>query len=253
MSDVRLAEAPEAELAPPAEAAQPQTGEATLALAHVARAYRTGSGQVSVLKDACLSLAAGEMVALVGPSGAGKSTLLHIAGLLERPDAGEVLIAGEKASELSDDARTALRRGHIGFVYQFHHLLPEFSALENVVLPQMIAGLRRKEAERRTRELLAYLRVEGRASHRPAELSGGEQQRVAIARAVANAPRILLADEPTGNLDPKTAAHVFAALKTLVRESGVAALIATHNFHLASEMDRTVTIEEGAIVPAKLD
>jgi lipoprotein-releasing system ATP-binding protein len=192
------------------------------------------------------------MVALVAPSGAGKSTLLHIAGLLERPDAGEVVIGGTAASGLGDDERTALRRTEIGFVYQFHHLLPEFSALENVVLPQMIAGLQRREAERRGRELLAYLRVDHRATHRPAELSGGEQQRVAIARAVANAPRVLLADEPTGNLDPKTAAHVFAALRTLVRESGLAALMATHNYALAAEMDRTVTIEDGAIMAAEV-
>jgi lipoprotein-releasing system ATP-binding protein len=186
----------------------------------------------------------------VAPSGTGKSTLLHIAGLLEHPDAGEVLIAGEPASRLGDDGRTSLRRRQIGFVYQFHHLLPEFSALENLVLPQMIAGLRRREAEKRAMQLLAYLRLDARAAHRPAELSGGEQQRVAIARAVINAPRVLLADEPTGNLDPHTADHVFAALRSLVRESGLAALIATHNYALAAEMDRTVTIADGAIVPA---
>jgi len=225
--------------------------KSALALENVSRAYRTGSGPLPVLKGANLAVASGEMVALVAPSGAGKSTLLHIAGLLEHPDSGEVFIGGEAASTLGDDARTALRRTHIGFVYQFHHLLPEFSALENVVLPQMIAGLGRREAEKRGRELLAYLRVDQRATHRPAELSGGEQQRVAIARAVANAPRLLLADEPTGNLDPKTSGHVFAALKVLVRESGLAALFATHNYTLAAEMDRTVTIEDGAIVPAK--
>jgi len=223
-----------------------------LSLRGVARAYRTGSGPLTVLRDAQLTVAPGEMVALVAPSGAGKSTLLHLAGLLERPDSGEVFIRGEATSGLGDDARTALRRTQIGFVYQFHHLLPEFSALENVVLPQMIAGLARREAEERAAELLAYLRVDGRATHRPAELSGGEQQRVAIARAVANAPRVLLADEPTGNLDPKTAGHVFDALRTLVRESGLATLIATHNFTLAAGMDRTITIEDGAIVPAKL-
>jgi lipoprotein-releasing system ATP-binding protein len=207
---------------------------------------------VVVVLGASLSVAEGEMVALVAPSGAGKSTLLHIAGLLEHPDSGEVLIGGRGAAGLSDEERTAFRRSEIGFVYQFHHLLPEFSALENVLLPQMIAGLSRKEAERRTRELLTYLRIDQRANHRPAELSGGEQQRVAIARAVANAPRVLLADEPTGNLDPKTADHVFAALKALVRESGLAALIATHNYALAREMDRTVTIEDGAIVAASI-
>jgi lipoprotein-releasing system ATP-binding protein len=226
--------------------------KSALALEGVARVYRTGSGPLQVLKDASLAVAVGEMVALVAPSGAGKSTLLHIAGLLEHPDAGEVFIGGQAASTLNDDGRTALRRRQIGFVYQFHHLLPEFSALENLVLPQMIAGLTRKEAERRGHELLAYLRIEERASHRPAELSGGEQQRVAIARAVVNAPRVLLADEPTGNLDPKTAEHVFAALKVLVRESGLAALIATHNYALAAEMDCTVTIADGAIVPAKV-
>jgi lipoprotein-releasing system ATP-binding protein len=225
--------------------------ESALALQDIARAYRTGSGPLVVLKKAGLAVAPGEMVALVAPSGAGKSTLLHIAGLLERPDAGEVLIAGRATSRLSDEERTALRRTQIGFVYQFHHLLPEFSALENVALPQMIGGLKRHDAESRARELLGYLRVSQRADHRPAELSGGEQQRVAIARAVANAPRILLADEPTGNLDPKTAGHVFEALKALVRESGLAALIATHNFALAAELDRTITIEDGMIVEGR--
>jgi lipoprotein-releasing system ATP-binding protein len=233
---------------PPAPAAT----RGALALESIALTYKTGSGPLPVLRNASLVLAPGEMVALVAPSGAGKSTLLHVAGLLERPDAGEVFILGESTSSLGDVARTALRRNQVGFVYQFHHLLPEFSALENVVLPQLIAGLGRKEAEGRAGELLAYLRVDQRADHRPSELSGGEQQRVAIARAVANAPRVLLADEPTGNLDPKTAGHVFDALKNLVRQSGLAALIATHNFALAADMDRTVTIEEGEIVPAHL-
>ena len=238
--------------APPPAALKAEARKSALALEGIQRAYKTGSGPLVVLKDANLSVAVGEMVALVAPSGAGKSTLLHIAGLLEHPDAGEVLIAGEPASRLGDDARTALRRRQIGFVYQFHHLLPEFTAQENLVLPQMIAGLPRREAEKRALELLKYLRVDQRATHRPAELSGGEQQRVAIARAVVNAPRLLLADEPTGNLDPKTAAHVFSTLKELVRESGLAALIATHNYALAAEMDRTVTIEDGAIVPARV-
>lgn len=224
--------------------------KSALALEGIARAYKTGSGPLIVLKNASLSVAVGEMVALVAPSGTGKSTLLHIAGLLEHPDSGEVLIAGEPASKLGDDARTALRRRQIGFVYQFHHLLPEFSAQENLVLPQLIAGLPKREAEKRALELLKYLQVDQRATHRPAELSGGEQQRVAIARAVVNAPRLLLADEPTGNLDPKTAQHVFATLKALVRETGLAALIATHNYALAAEMDRIVTIEDGAIVPS---
>ena len=233
--------------------AAPSAGEReAIRLEGVARVYRTGSRTLEVLRDARLAVAPGEMVALVAPSGAGKSTLLHLAGLLEKPDAGEVFIAGEATSTLNDDARTAMRRTRIGFVYQFHHLLPEFSAAENLVIPQMIAGLGRREAERRAHELLSYLRIDGRASHRPAELSGGEQQRVAIARAVANAPRVLLADEPTGNLDPETASHVFGALKSLVRESGLAALIATHNFALAAEMDRTVTLRDGEIVPADL-
>jgi len=187
-------------------------------------------------------------VALVGPSGAGKSTLLHIAGLLEHPDAGEVYIAGAATSNLSDVERTRIRRVEIGFVYQFHHLLPEFSALENVVMPQMIRGLSRREAGVRSTELLSYLGLKDRLTHRPAELSGGEQQRVAIARAVANAPRILLADEPTGNLDVRTADHVFATLGQLVRASGIAAIIATHNMDIAAQMDRRVTIREGQVV-----
>ena len=236
----------------PMETPAAPTPSGSLALVGVARSYRTGEAPLPVLRGAQLSVAPGEMVALVAPSGAGKSTLLHIAGLLERPDEGEVYIGGQATTGLGDAARTALRRTEIGFVYQFHHLLPEFSALENLMLPQMIAGLDRKEAESRARELLAYLRVDHRATHRPAELSGGEQQRVAIARAVANAPRVLLADEPTGNLDPKTAGHVFDALSTLVRESGLAALIATHNFALAEGMDRAITITDGAIVPADL-
>ena len=231
-------------------AAAPPSG--SLALAGVGRSYRTGSAPLLVLRGANLDVQPGEMVALVAPSGAGKSTLLHIAGLLEPPDEGEVFIGGQATTGMGDGARTALRRTEIGFVYQFHHLLPEFSALENLMLPQMIAGLDRREAERRARELLAYLRVDHRATHRPAELSGGEQQRVAIARAVANAPRVLLADEPTGNLDPKTAGHVFDALRSLVRESGLAALIATHNFALAEGMDRAITIADGAIVPSDL-
>jgi lipoprotein-releasing system ATP-binding protein len=220
---------------------------AALTLDSVERRYGRGETTVEVLNDASLELTPGQSVALVAPSGAGKSTLLHLAGLLERPNAGEVLIGGAKTSTMSDDMRTALRRTEIGFVYQFHHLLPEFSALENLVLPQMIAGLSRGEAARRARELLAYLGLAERASHRPAELSGGEQQRVAIARAVANGPRVLLADEPTGNLDPKTADHVFATLASLVKASGLAALIATHNMDLAARMDRRVTIREGRV------
>jgi len=220
---------------------------AALSLEAVERRYGRGQTTVEVLNSASLELVAGQSVALIAPSGAGKSTLLHLAGLLERPDAGEVRIGGAATSTMSDDKRTALRRTEIGFVYQFHHLLPEFSALENLILPQMIAGLKRAQAAARARELLAYLGLSQRESHRPAELSGGEQQRVAIARAVANGPRVLLADEPTGNLDPKTADHVFATLAGLVRASGLAALVATHNMDLAARMDRRVTIRDGRV------
>ena len=220
---------------------------AALTLDSVERRYGRGETTVEVLAGASLELTPGQSVALVAPSGAGKSTLLHLAGLLERPNAGEVTIGGAATSTMSDDKRTALRRTEIGFVYQFHHLLPEFSALENLVLPQMIAGLSRAEAASRARDLLAYLGLAERESHRPAELSGGEQQRVAIARAVANGPRVLLADEPTGNLDPKTADHVFATLTALVKASGLAALIATHNMDLAARMDRRVTIRDGQV------
>ncbi len=220
---------------------------AALTLEAVERRYGRGETIVEVLTGATLSIYAGQSVALIAPSGAGKSTLLHVAGLLERPSAGEVTIAGSATSTMTDDQRTSLRRSQIGFVYQFHHLLPEFSALENLVLPQMIAGLRRREAENRSRELLAYLGLSKRESHRPAELSGGEQQRVAIARAVANGPRILLADEPTGNLDPKTADLVFGTLAELVKATGLAALIATHNMDLAARMTRRVTIRDGEV------
>ena len=218
-----------------------------LALDRVERRYGRGETTVEVLAGASLALNPGQSVALIAPSGAGKSTLLHLAGLLERPNSGEVMIGGALTSTMTDDERTALRRTEIGFVYQFHHLLPEFSALENLVLPQMIAGLPRAEAARRARELLSYLGLAQRESHRPAELSGGEQQRVAIARAVANGPRVLLADEPTGNLDPKTADHVFATLATLVKASSLAALVATHNMDLAGRMDRRVTIRDGQV------
>ncbi len=220
---------------------------AALALQGVERRYGRGDTTVEVLAGADLELIAGQSVALIAPSGAGKSTLLHLAGLLERPDAGEIRIGGAATSTMSDDKRTALRRTEIGFVYQFHHLLPEFSALENLVLPQMIAGLSRAQAGTRARELLAYLGLSRRETHRPAELSGGEQQRVAIARAVANSPRVLLADEPTGNLDPKTAGHVFGTLAGLVKASGLAALVATHNMDLAARMDRRVTIRDGRV------
>ena len=221
--------------------------EAVLRLERIERRYGRGETTIEVLAGAELSLKAGESVALIAPSGAGKSTLLHVAGLLERPDAGEVRVGGHATSEMNDDRRTAIRRSQIGFVYQFHHLLPEFSALENVVLPQMIAGLKRAEATARARELLGFLGLAARESHRPAELSGGEQQRVAIARAVANAPRVVLADEPTGNLDPKTADHVFDTLAALVKASRVAALVATHNLDLAARMDRRVTLRDGRV------
>jgi lipoprotein-releasing system ATP-binding protein len=222
--------------------------EPALHLDRVERRYKEGAGHLEILKGAELVLHPGEMVALVAPSGAGKSTLLHVAGLLERPDGGDVLIGGRSTTGMGDTERTRMRREEIGFVYQFHYLLPEFSAVENVVVPQMIRGLSRKEARGRASELLVFLGLGERLAHRPAELSGGEQQRVAIARAVANAPRLLLADEPTGNLDPQTAGHVFSTLVSLVRASGLAALIATHNMELAGRMDRRLTLRDGLIV-----
>jgi lipoprotein-releasing system ATP-binding protein len=220
-----------------------------LYLAKVARRYRQGTGFLEILRDAELAIFPGEVVALVAPSGTGKSTLLHVAGLLEKPDRGEVFVNGAPTSAMDDIGRTRLRREEIGFVYQFHHLLPEFSALENVVMPQLIGGLAKPEARARASELLKFLGLAERLRHRPAELSGGEQQRVAIARAVANAPRLLLADEPTGNLDPQTASQVFSTLNAIVRASGLAALVATHNLDLAARMDRRVTIRNGAVVP----
>jgi lipoprotein-releasing system ATP-binding protein len=224
------------------------TMDAVLKIDNVSRHYGEGETRIDILKQADFAMRKGEMVGLVAPSGTGKSTLLHLAGLLERPNDGNVFVGGRDCGALPDGERTAIRRADIGFVYQFHHLLPEFSALENVMMPQMIAGLGRKEARERAGQLLDYLRVGHRGEHRPAELSGGEQQRVAIARAVANAPRILLADEPTGNLDPTTAHYVFDALEALVRQSGLAALFATHNHELAARMDRRVTLEEGKVV-----
>ncbi len=221
---------------------------AVLRLSGIERHYREGAGRLSILDGAELSVAPGELVALVAPSGAGKSTLLHIAGLLEKPDKGEVLIDGVPVGAVSDADRTAIRRMKIGFVYQFHHLLPEFTALENVMMPQLIRGLSKGEAAKRAKELLSYMRLGDRVQHRPSELSGGEQQRVAIARAVANAPRLLLADEPTGNLDPTTAHYVFDALAALVRASGLAALIVTHNMDLAERMDRRITLQAGKVV-----
>jgi lipoprotein-releasing system ATP-binding protein len=227
---------------------QPDEDMPILFLHGVERQYRQGDATLHILKGAELAVWPGQSVALVAPSGAGKSTLLHIAGLLEHPDHGDVYIEGHATAILPDAERTRIRRNEIGFVYQSHHLLPEFTALENVLLPQMIRGLSRSEAKKRATELLGYLGLQNRLTHRPAELSGGEQQRVAIARAVANAPRILLADEPTGNLDLHTADHVFAALTQLVRASGLAAIIATHNMELAARMDRRVTLREGQVV-----
>ncbi|MFN9096547.1 MAG: ABC transporter ATP-binding protein [Alphaproteobacteria bacterium] len=222
--------------------------EAPLRLAAVERRYRTEAGELPVLLGADLTIAAGEIVALVAPSGTGKSTLLHLAGLLEKPDGGEVFIAGQAAGSLSDEARTTIRRTTIGFVYQFHHLLPEFTAAENIILPQLAAGKSRAEALQRAKNLLGIFGLQGRLDHRPGKLSGGEQQRVAIARALANQPRLLLADEPTGNLDVGTSDRVFAELLEQVRGQGLAALIATHNPDLARRMDRVVTLRDGKIV-----
>jgi lipoprotein-releasing system ATP-binding protein len=213
----------------------------------IERRYLQGDATLDILKGAELAVWPGQSIALIAPSGAGKSTLLHIAGLLEQPDAGEVYINDRATSTLGDAERTRIRRNDIGFVYQAHHLLPEFTAQENVMLPQMLRGLSRREAAARAAELLGYLGLKERLPHRPAELSGGEQQRVAIARAVANAPRVLLADEPTGNLDPRTSEHVFNSLTQLVRASGLAAVIATHNMDIASRMDRRVTLRDGKV------
>lgn len=222
--------------------------EAVLKLVGVERHYEQGERKLTILNGADFTLHRGEMVALVAPSGAGKSTLLHTAGLLEKPDAGEVFLNDRACGRLTDGERTAIRRNEIGFVYQFHHLLPEFSALENIIMPQLIAGLPKAEASARAQQMLEYMKIGKRGHHRPSELSGGEQQRVAIARAVANAPQVLLADEPTGNLDPKTASYVFEAMEALVRQSGLCAMIATHNHELAARMDRRVTLDQGKIV-----
>jgi lipoprotein-releasing system ATP-binding protein len=221
-----------------------------LVMRGVQRVYRSAAGDLPVLRGADLTLAAGEIVALVAPSGTGKSTLLHLAGLLEKPDGGAVLIDGRDSGTLSDPQRTLIRRDTIGFVYQFHHLLPEFTALENVALPQMIAGKPRVQAAARARSLLEAFGLGARLAHLPGKLSGGEQQRVAIARALANAPKLLLADEPTGNLDAGTSGLVFVELLQMVRNHGVAALIATHNPELANRMDRKVTLRDGLITAA---
>jgi lipoprotein-releasing system ATP-binding protein len=229
------------------------TAPPALALQGIRRAFtQADAPPLTVLDGADLSIRAGEIVALVGPSGSGKSTLLQIAGLLERPDAGEVLLGGEAASGLGDGGRTRMRRRTLGFVYQYHHLLPEFSAEENIIVPQMVAGRSKAEARVRARDLLQRMGLAKRGHHRPGQLSGGEQQRVAIARALANAPRVLLADEPTGNLDPHTADAVFAEFMRLVREEGLAGLIATHNPELARRMDRVVTLKDGRVETARV-
>ena len=223
--------------------------EPVLSIRGLTRTYVTAAGPLPVLRGVDLDVAAGEIVGLVGPSGSGKSSLLHAAGLLEHPDGGRIVIEGRDCSDLSDKARTRVRLGAVGFVYQFHHLLPEFSALDNVALPQMIAGKSRAAAQARALDLLGQLGLAERTTHQPAQLSGGEQQRVAVARALANAPRLLLADEPTGNLDPHTSTAVFDNLYDLVRRTGVAALIATHNLELAKHMDRVFTLRDGHLEP----
>lgn len=225
--------------------------DAMLHLSGISKTYNRGkTNEVRVLDGADLTIAAGEMVALVAPSGAGKSTLLHIAGLLDTPDTGAVEINGEDMTGLSDRRRTIARRQEVGFVYQFHHLLPEFTAAENIVLPQLANGVARATATARAQDLLTRVGVGERAGHRPSAMSGGEQQRVAFCRALANEPRLLLADEPTGNLDPATSDRVFEALVSLVRDTGLAALIATHNLDLAARMDRVVRLDAGKVVPA---
>ena len=223
-------------------------GDLVMALRSVVRVYQQGTQRLQVLNEVDFDLSAGEIVGLVGPSGSGKSSLLHIAGLLEVPTAGEVWLGGENCYALSDKRRTEIRRRELGFVYQFHNLLPEFSALENVMLPQQIAGITRDEARAEAARLLDRFGLGGRLDHRPAQLSGGEQQRVAIARALANAPRVILADEPTGNLDPKTSKRVFDELLEVTRQEGVGALIATHNLDLAARMDRVVLLHEGQLI-----
>jgi len=227
---------------------QDATARPVLQLIELHRTFHQADRAIPVLQGASAALYPGQAVALVGPSGAGKSTLLHIAGLLETPDGGRVVVDGADCSRLSDTDRTRMRRAAMGFVYQFHQLLPEFSALENVALPQMIRGVGRRAGEARARSLLEMLGLGERLDHRPAQLSGGEQQRTAIARALANAPRLLLADEPTGNLDPTTSAHVFHELLELIRHTGVAALIATHNLALAARMHRVLRLENGVLI-----
>lgn len=218
-----------------------------LSLKDVKRTFKQGKNRLNILQGCDLTLNKGEVVALVGPSGSGKSTLLHIAGLLEKPDSGKITICGEPCNDMDDDNRTRIRRHNLGFVYQYHHLLPEFSAIENISIPQVIAGKNKKTSRIRSIEMLERLGLSERSTHRPARLSGGEQQRVAIGRALSNAPKLLLADEPTGNLDPKTADEVFDVLLHLARGTGLTALIATHNPQLASRMDRIITLDNGCI------
>lgn len=220
-----------------------------LSVRNLHRSYKSGGGQLKVLAGADIDIFPGEMVGLIGPSGSGKSTLLHAAGLLEKPNAGEVFINGRECLKLPDDERTAIRRGRIGIVYQFHHLQKEFTAEENVMIPQMIAGKTSRMARAESQRLLTAMGLGERMTHRPSQMSGGEQQRVAIARALANRPQVLLSDEPTGNLDPATSAVVFDQLYQLTRQEGVAALVATHNMQLASYMDRLLTVREGMVVP----
>lgn len=220
-----------------------------LSVRNLHRTYKSGEGTLTVLEGADIDIFPGEMVGLIGPSGSGKSTLLHAAGLLEKPNAGEVFINGRECLKLPDDARTKIRRETMGMVYQFHHLQKEFTAVENIMIPQMIAGKNSKQAEIEAQRLLAVMGLSQRSTHKPSQMSGGEQQRVAIARALANKPQILLADEPTGNLDPATSASVFQSLFDLTRQEGVSALVATHNMQLTQYMDRVLTVQNGLIVP----
>ena len=223
----------------------------TLSLKNISKTFFQGTEPLRVLQEVNLEIKPKEIVALIGPSGSGKSTLLQIAGLLEKPSNGEIYINGESCSEADDGLRTALRRDYLGFVYQYHNLLPDFDAIENVILPQLIAGIKYKDAEDKAHWLLKRLGLEERLHHRPAELSGGEQQRVAIARALSNTPKLLLADEPTGNLDPNTSDNVFRTLIEVVKETGLSALIATHNIELAHKMDREVTLRDGKLIDAR--
>jgi lipoprotein-releasing system ATP-binding protein len=230
------------------DVAAPTTTQTVLSLRGLSRRYKSGEGQLTVLNGVDLDISAGEVVGLIGPSGSGKSSLLHAAGLLEKPSGGEVRVAGQDGWALGDEARTGIRRNQIGFVYQFHHLLPEFDALHNVALPALIAGRPHREALAEAQRLLGVMGLRERVHHQPAQLSGGEQQRVAVARAMVNNPVLILADEPTGNLDPDTSTVVFAALTDLVRKEGAAALIATHNLELAKYMDRVMALDHGKLV-----